>query len=217
MASLTTQNCIDYCNQLLDKFGSPNAIDAEWLNYLNDATNKYINRLLPDPEDGVANYEQDKNITANLRPLIYNLPALTTTAGILTNATIDAALVTASGDAAASHFRIVTIGATTSGYPVKYVRHANYFPFFRNYFKKASATEPQYTQDVTGYPVTPVNNTTALYVTVLKKPNILALSPLVNPEFESYVMYKIIIIAVKLAGIAIRDEELERELQAIAK
>jgi len=211
---LTTLQAIDYCNQLQDKYGSPNVIPAEWINYLNDATNKYINRLLPDSEDGVLNFEQDKLVTANLRPLIFGVFYLFTSGGLITNAALSAALLSSYGEVG-TVLRIITLGR--NGYPIQYVRHANEYSFNRNYFKRASATNPQYYQYTNGYAVLPTDDSSVVGCTVLKAPRVLSLSPVVDPEFDDYVMYKIIVIALKLAGVATRDEELEASLKAIAK
>ncbi len=211
---MTTAEAIAYCTILQDKYGSPNVVDSEWLDYLNHAINEYIHRCLPDNQGGVVNYENDKNIEANLRPLIYLLPTMTTTAGVLADATIDAALVTASGDSAATHMRIMSIAAGSVGYPVKFVRHNNFWRFNRNYFKAASATAPQYTDTSTGYPVSPVNNSIPLVVTVLKRPSVLDLVGQ-DPELENDVMYVIIAIALQLSGVTTRDQELIQDVRNI--
>lgn len=209
---MSTQDCIDYFAIIQDKYGSPNLLDDEVIDFLNNAINEYIHRCLPDNQGGVANLEADKNVTANLRPLIYLLPTMTTTAGILTNATIDGVLATASGDAAATHMRILSIAAGSVGYPVSYVRYNNFWRFQQNYFKAASTTEPQYTQEAVGYPVYPVDNTVPLLVTVLKRPVVLDLVGN-DPELQDDVMYVVIAIALQLAGVSTRDQELIQDIR----
>lgn len=213
---MTTQQVIDYFAVLQDKYSSPNLLDDEVLEFVNNSINEYINRLLPDARGGNLNLETDKLVSATLRPLMFILPTITTTAGVLTNATIDAALVVASGNSSATHYRILSIAAGSVGYPVEYTRHNDYFTFKKNYFKQATITEPRYRQVEGGYPIEPVDNTIPLVVTVLKKPYILSLSPVVDPELEDSTMYTIIAIALGLAGVSTRDEEIIQDLRNIS-
>jgi len=49
---------------------------------------------------------------------------------------------------------------------------------------------------------------------IIKRPSMLSLTPkVVNPELDDYAMYSIIMIAVKMAGIAIRETEFLQDMR----
>ncbi len=208
---MTTAQVIDYFLVLQDKYGSPSVTRTEVANYLNHAINEYLNRIFPDNQGAVVNFEQDKNVTANIRPLIYDFEATTASDGLLSDAVINTALSTAVGSAA-TYFRIGALGL--GDYPIKYVRSNNLQAYSRNYFKRPSLTNPKYEQWATGMKVYPAGTHT-VSLSVIKKPNILSETGPVNPELEDYVMYNIIAIGLQLAGVATRDGEIIQDLQNI--
>ena len=216
---MSTSEAVDYFSILQDKYGSPNLIESEVVDMLNHAQFEYLNRLFPDNQGGVANVEVDSNVVANVQPLIYtittNMAAVT---GLLSTSTINTALVTASGDSAATYFRVLSVGVTADNitYPVKYIKQNNLWSNERNYFKKASLTNPRYTFRGDGLKFYPVDSTVDLTITVVKNPKTLSLSPAVNPEFKDYAVYQIIMIALQLAGVSTRDEEIIRDIQGIS-
>ena len=182
-------------------------------------TNEYLSRLFPDNQGAVVNYEQDSNITANIQPLIYTLTGISmTSGGIVTNAVINAALVTASA-AGATHFRIGSVGLTSSGttYPCKYVKQNNRWSYERNVFKQPAVTSPKFTLTAGGLQFFPISTTSTLTINVVKKPKVLAEADLASEvELADYVMYAIIGLALKLGGVATRDAELIQAVQASA-
>lgn len=213
---MTIQQAIDYCTILQDKYGSPNVIDDEWLNYLNHGINEYLNRLVPDSEGGVVNYEMDKNTINNLKPLIYPVTVQMDSDGLVTDAAITGALQTEGAESGASWFRVMSLGFTVSGYPIRYVRQNNLFPFKKNYFKQPTLTSARYTTIAKGLSFEPVATSTDITLTVIKRPRILSLSPVVDPEFDDYAMYNVIMIALQLAGVATRDEEIISDIKNIS-
>ena len=102
----------------------------------------------------------------------------------------------------------VTESQVTKTYPAKYTPYNNLWAFGRNYFKKSSNKKPLFTYVKDGYQFYSDGGGN-VKVTVIKKPTDMALAPKVsNPEFSDYAMQSIIGLALKLAGVAIRDTEL---------
>jgi hypothetical protein len=213
---LTTQQCVDYFLVLQDKYGSPSVTQSEVVDFLNHGINEYLNRIFPDNEGAVVNFEQDKNVTATIQPLIYTFAATTAGTGLLTTAALNTLLATDSGIGSAEFFRVGDIGLTFGGitYPVKYVRSNNLWAFSRNYFKKPSLTRPKYELISKGILVYPAGTQT-LTISVIKKPKVLSLTGPVNPELEDYVMYSVIAIALQLAGVSTRDEAIIQDIRNI--
>lgn len=216
--ALSTQDCVDYFAILQDKYGSPNLIESEIVDFLNHAINEYINRLFPDTQGGVANVEMDSNILNNIAPLIYTI-STNTTSGLLSGTVIDAALVTASSDASAKRMIVLNVSATSDGvtYPVKFTKHNNIFAYERNFWKKAeSPNRIRYTLTANGLKFYPIDDAITIGVTCVKTPKVLELATPVNPEFPDYVMYNVIAIALQLAGVSTRDTELIEDIRAIS-
>lgn len=213
---MTLQECVDRFAYLQDKFGSANFENDETIALLNMGINEYLNRLCPDNQGGVVNWEFDSNVAANIQPLIYTLTGLSmTAAGLITNSTINTALVTAS-HSGAEVFRIGSVGVTTLGTtrPSKYLKQNNRWSAERNVFKQPSNTNPRYTLIASGLQFFPISTTSTVTVNVIKKPKILAEADLASAvELPDYTMYNVIVIAVKLGGVATRDEELINDLR----
>lgn len=216
---MTLQQAVDTFAILQDKYASPNFEDDETINLLNIGVNEYLNRLFPDTQGGVVNFEFDSNVTANIQPLIYTLTGIAMNgSGIVTNSVLNAALVSASS-AGATYFRIGSVGLTASGVtvPVKYVKQNNRWSFQKNVFKTPSVTNPRFTLVATGLQFFPVSTTSSLTINVVKKPKVLAEADLASEvEFSDYVMYNIIAIALKMAGVATRDTELIEDVRLTA-
>lgn len=217
---MTTQQLVDIYNVLLDKFGSPSQLDDEIVGNLNMATYEYLNRLVPDNQGGVVNFEFDSNTVANIKPLLFSITENMDVNGLLSEADIESALQTESSDATAKVFRIMSIGITDGDgvtRPVKYEFQNSLWMNARNFFKRPSATTPKYTMIADGLKFYPTNQTDDLVITVIKTPKALALTPSpVNPEMADYVMYNVISIALKLGGVAVRDEELLQDVRLSA-
>lgn len=208
--ALTTQNLVDLYNVLLDKYGSPSQIDDEVVGNLNYATYEYLNRLVPDNQGGVVNFEFDSNVVANLQPLIFTITESMDADGLLSEADIESSLQAESSDASAKVFRIMSIGITDSDdvtRPVRYEFQNSLWMHSRNFFKRPSATNPKYTMIADGLKFYPTNQADDLVITVIKTPKVLSLTGPVNPELSDYVLYNIVALALKLGGIQVRDEE----------
>lgn len=209
---------IEIFSVLQDKYSTPNLVDSEVIDFINQANNEYLNRLFPDSQGAVVNFETDSNTLANIRPLIYILSSLNMNgSGVLTDTIINAALVTAASDAAAQYFRIGSIGFGSDGYPAKFLKANNRWSFQRNYYKRPSLTNPRFSLVAGGLQFYPTAASAALTVSVIKKPKVLTDANLSDAlEFEDYVIYDIIGIALKLAGCATRDSELLEDIRMTA-
>lgn len=214
---MTTAQAITYFNILIDKYGSPYFTDSEVVNFLNHAQYEYLNRLFPDSQGGVVNFEFDQNTAMNLKPLMYTLTATMSGAGLVTDTTLNTALQTASGDASATVFRIGAVGFVKDGvtYPARYVKQNNLFSFERNFFKKpTSPNRIRYTLLNNSIEFFPTDTeSSGLKIRVIKNPRTLDIATPVNPEFGDYTMFNIIVIAAQLAGVSVRDQELLGTLQ----
>jgi hypothetical protein len=215
---MTTRQAVDIFNVIQDKYGSPDIIEDEAVDYLNMAINEWMNRLIPDSQGGVVNFDFDSNTAAIIKPLIYELNA-TMVGQIVSDEALADLLHTATDDDCSEVFRImsvgidVTSGLTTTTYPVKYVKHNNFWIFQRNAFKKATSTTPLYTIVNNGYKFHPTQAGTVRF-TVIKKPRVLALNPkAIDPEFDDYTMTNVIFNACKIAGIGTRDGELIEDIR----
>lgn len=213
---MTAQEAIDYFQILQDKYGSPSVTTAEALDYLNHAINEYLNRIFPDNQGAVVNFEQDKLVTANIQPLIYDVSTSTDSAGLLTNTALNTALVALAG-AGAEYFRIGAIGATVDEvtYPVRYIRANNLWTYTRNAFKTPTETNPRFELVAAGLQTYP-QQVQDLVISLVKKPKVLTQATITDQiEFADYTLYPIIAIALQLAGVATRDEELIQDIRNI--
>lgn len=215
---MTTQFAIDLYNVLLDKYGSPSQEDDEIIGNLDMASYEYLNRLIPDNQGGIINFEFDSNVVHNLRPLIIPLNFNMDSNGLVSITDINTGL-TGTGDGGARLLRVMSIGITNNEgvtRPVKYVFQNEIWAHERNFFKRPSDTNPKYTLLVDGLHFYPVNVTDELTIVAIKTPKALSLTGPINPEFDDYVMYNIISIALKLGGIQVRDEELLQDARLAA-
>lgn len=204
---MTSIQAIEIFQIILDKKGSPYLTDDEVLSFLNMAQYERLNRLLPDDMGGVVNFEFDQNTFENIKPFVFTVSPLNTTGGVLTNTTINTALQSASGDGTTSYFRILNV-IQDDELPVKYVKHNNIGAYLQNFFKAPSVTSPKYTETANSLKLYPANDAADLSLTLLKRPKTLTLA--VNPEFDDYNMNLVIVIALQLAGVSVRDEELSQ-------
>lgn len=217
---MTVQKAVDIFNRLIDKYGSPNVIDAEIIDYINIGINEQLNRLFPDNQGGEVNFEFDSNTVANIQPLIYTLTSISmNVSGIVTSSTINTSLISATGDPNATYFRIGSIGLTEASvtYPVKYIKQNNRWSYERNAFKKPTVTRPKWTLVASGLQFFPVSTSTPLTINVIKKPKVLTTSDLASQmEFSDYNSYNIIALALKAAGIAVRDDQMLEDVRMTA-
>jgi hypothetical protein len=208
---MTTAQALDIFKILQDKYASPSLIDSEILTFLNMAQYERINRVLPDDMGGVINFEFDQNVASNIRHLIYPLTGLSATSDVLLNTTINTALAPIAGTGA-ELFRILNV--SVAGKPAKYVNQNNLLTQAANYFKAPSANYPRYSLLATGFKFYPSPVVAgSISMVVMKKPKTITLT--VNPEWDDYNMNLVVMIALQLAGVSTRDEELIGDIRNI--
>lgn len=204
---------------LQDKYGAP-YFPNEWkVDLFNMGQNEYLHDLLPEEGGEGVNFDFDSNVTNNIQPLIWTVSLSMNGSGVVTNTALNAAIQSASSDATATFFRIMSIGATSGSsvvYPVRYVKQNNLRIFQANTFKAPSApSKIRYNFVGNGlqfYPTT----TTPLSITVIKTPKNVAISPNVDPEWSDYVCYNIIAKMIKLSGITTESPELINDVRMAA-
>lgn len=219
---MTITQAIDKINILQDKHGSAYFEETEIASLLDMAQNERLNRLFPDDAGGVVNFEQDENVFSNIRSLVHYMPlssnfsvTVTGKGTLLSYSAIATKLNTLIGTTNGSHavFRILNVDH--NGNPVKYVKHNNLLSIKTNPFKEPSTTNPKYTLTKDGillFPSTLAGN--QLEITLIREPY--KFSTIYNissggdshPDWDDYNMNLIIMIALQLAGISTRDEEL---------
>lgn len=210
---MTTQQLVDYFGVLQDKYGSPNFLSSEVVSFLNNATNEWLNRLVPDSVGGVVNFEADSNVTSQLRPLIYTFSVNSDSNGLVTDSAINTALSTAVGSGSPTFFRAMNVIYNNT--PVKYVKHNNISAYLKNSYKTASTSYHLFTEVAKGFQLYP-QSTTTVSMTVIKTPNVLSLTPsVINPELDDYCLYNVLSIALGYAGISTRDDELINDIRSV--
>jgi hypothetical protein len=209
---MTIQKAVDIFNVLQDKYGSPNIITSEIIEHLNMATGEYLNRMFPDSQGGVVNFEQDSNVTANLQPLIYTLGNLNMDAnGRISTAAINAALVAVTA-AGATYFRIGSVGSGLL--PIRYVKHNNIWAYRNNTYKAPTTSNSYYSLLGSGLQFYPTSTILPITITVIKNPKVLTTGDLAETfEFSDYVAYNIISLALKIGSIGTRDTELLEDVR----
>ena len=205
---MTTAEAISLFKILQDKYASPHLTDGEILKFLNMAQYERLNRLIPDDMGGVTALEQDQNVLMNIRPFVYNLTGFTITAGFLSNSAVSAALVSKAG-AGSELFRVLNINY--DGKPAKFTRHNNILREETNVFKQGGQNIRKYVVLADGYQFYPSLTSAANSMTVVKKPFSITLN--VNPEWDDYNMNLILMLALQLAGISTRDEEVIMDIR----
>ena len=219
---MTTQAAVDVFKVLQDKYGAPEIIDNEIVKYLNMGMYEWLNRLVPDNQGGIVNFEFDSNVAMNIKPFILDLTLTMNSDDKVTDEDIADEIRSLVNDQNAEVFRVLNVGVevtaddVTTTYPAKYVKHNNLYTYQRNYFKRSSSTTPLYTIVNDGYQFYPTEAGN-IKMTVIKMPTPLCLTPtVVNPELTDYNMYSVIMIALKLAGIATRDTEIIEDIRLSA-
>lgn len=219
---MTTQKAIDILLILQDKYGSPDIEPSEAVDLLNMAMYEWLNLLLPDSQGGLVNVEYDSNTLELVKPLLWNFSVSysSLSSGYFTTATLNTALQSASSDAAAAVFRtldIAYVDGNSDEWQVRFLKNNNRTRFQRNFFKKPAIPKRLYWQPFgNGVRLQPTTGYTAgnFSFSVIKTPKILALSgPTVNPELDDYSMYSVIAKALRLAGVATRDEEILTDIR----
>lgn len=219
---MTVQQAIDKFNVLQDKYGSPLLLDTEVASFLDMAQQERLNRLFPDDMGGVVNVEQDENVTFNIKNLIHYLAGSVSLSSngngkLLTYSDINTAIDTNRGSGTNKLFRILNV--YYQGNPVKYTKHNNLLSNQTNAFKEATDSNPRYTVLWNGLEFYP--NTidgTFIQLTVIRNPDSFLTLYNANPtsnitDWDDYNMNLVIMIALQLAGISTRDEELLMDIR----
>jgi hypothetical protein len=207
---MTVAQAITKCKVLIDKYGSPTILDPEWIGHLNTSQWEVLNRVVPDEVGGKINLENDENVLENFKQLIFPL-TLTPSSGLLSSVALRTAIRTASGDTTCDLFRVLNM-AKSDNTMIKFVRHNNIYSSIANVFKAPSATKPIYTVLSTGYQIYPGLGTSVL-LTVMKTPLILTNTG-ESFEVSDYIVEQIILQAVKLAAVGVRDQEAIMDVRA---
>lgn len=212
---MTTQRAVNIFAILQDKYGSPDLEDSEVVEMLNMATIAWLNRSTP--KAGEVNFDLDQNTLTDLQPLIYFIKTTMSVEGVVTESDIVSKMIAEGAEPTASLFRIANIAITADGknYPATYTRLNDWYTHLRNFFKKGKPHRPIYTLRHSGIVFDPILSGD-VFLTVIKEPRRLSLSPEVNPELSDSVMYNVIMIALKLAGVSTRDEELITDIRNTA-
>lgn len=207
---MTTAESLDIFKILQDKYASPSLIDSEILKFLNMAQYERVNRILPDDMGGVVNFEFDQNTAFNIKHLIYPLSSLSATSDVLLNSTINSALAATAG-AGSELMRVLNVSVNSK--LAKYVSTNNVLAQSVNYFKTPSSNFPRYSIQATGLKFYPTPDPSTISLVVLKKPKTISLTS--DPEWDDYNMNLILMIALQLAGVSTRDEELIADIRNI--
>lgn len=213
---MTTAEMVEWFDILQDKSASVYFEDAEKLAFLNNAQREFVSQFFPKGEEG-DNFEVDSNIEQRVGTLIFESNPLTMSAGgAITNATILTDLQTVSGDATCEIFKIGAVGIKKFGkrVPCTWMRHNDKDINDQNYFKRPTYNTPKYTFQNKGIQFRPTDTTAEVYVTTIKTPKILALSPAANSDLPIDTHNEIVAIALEFAGYASREEILAQIVKA---
>lgn len=203
---MTTEDAINRCKSLADKYGSAIIDDDEWVGYLNMAQYEVLNRIIPDSMGGVQNVEFDINILEEVKPLVYSF-TVTPAGGQMTIAALNSAMQSASGDPACTMFRLLNLAdLSNNSNLIRFIKHNNLYAYIGNKFKRFDTNHPGFTVTANAYQFYP-NLSGDVRVTALKTPK-----KLTNTgealDYSDYVSNQVIFQAVEMASIQLRDQEL---------
>jgi len=215
---MTTTKVFEIFDILQDKYGAPYFAPLWKVDLFNQAQYEYLHDLLPEEGGDLVNFEFDQNITTNIQPLIWSVSLNMDTSGLVSNASLDAAIQTASNDSTATLFKILTIGISSNAknYAAQYIKYNNLKTFQNNTFKSPKfPSNVRYSYTGNGIQFYPTFSSPAVSITVIKTPRSIAITPAnVDPEWSDYVCYIIIAKMLKLAGVATNAEELINDVRA---
>lgn len=210
---MTAQEMIDWFDILQDKYGSPYFTESEKLLFLNRAQFEYVKSLFPDNEGGVLNIEKDWNNLQNVHSLVFELSEDTMdTSGRISRSDITSGLRTVSGDVNCDVFKILSVEFKRGAdrFPCKFLRHNDKAEFERNYFKKPDFDNPRVLFQNNVLQFRPIDTIVKIYITTVKTPKAIAISPASNCELPQDTHNQIVALALELAGVASRDEVLSQ-------
>lgn len=207
---MTTAIAINICKSIADKYGSPIVSDTDWTNYLNMAQYEVVNKLSDDAVWGSVNVDTDSNTLDSVRQLVYPI-TLIPAAGLLTNAQINTALQTASGDASCSLFRILNMSLASNNAIIKFIRFNNINAYNSNVFKAPTQTYPGFVIQANGIQVYP-QIALSVNLACLKSPKVLTNTG-ESLEYDDYTNNVVLFTTIKLAGVQIRDEDVAFDIR----
>lgn len=208
---MTIQEAHDYLDLLLDKAESPYLTDDEKDSLISQACIEYVKRMLPSAENQGANLELDQINYNNLYSLAHTTGSTNmSSGGVVTVSAIQTLLNTASGSTE-PFMAILGVNWARSGstYPVKWVRHNNWFSHLNNYFKQGSASAPKYKYDKTNFTFYPIDINATLTFSLLKQPKATNLAAGTTIELPEHTHKAIIELAVDLAATSLREGDLK--------
>lgn len=210
---MNTATAIQYIKVLQDKYGSPELTDDEITTFLDNAQFEYLNRLLPDNQGGETNFELNIDTLSNIQHLIVQVPITATGGTFLVSSVAADANITPDG-----FHNMVSInvaGSTRTDIPdsstdyFRFLKKNNIGAFYKNFFKRPATTKKRYSL-VSGSVLLYPKADYILNVVVVKNPKTFASG---TTLWGDYQMYSIIAIALQLAGVSTRDEELITDIR----
>lgn len=205
---MSVQEMLNWFDILQDKYASPYFTDDEKLLFLNRAQFGYISQFFPENDDRV-NFEMDSNTLQKIAPLIYESDPFTmSSSGVVSKSNILSDLQSKSADASCEIYKVISIEYSKAGrrFPCKVMRHNDKAIFEDNYFKRPKQTAPKCLFQNGNIQFRPLDTYASIYITTLKTPRLLALSPDVNSELPSDTHNEIVARALEFAGFASREE-----------
>lgn len=225
---LTFLEMKDYFDILHDKYNSGYFTDDEKALFLNRAQMIFLNEHLERELDGALNFYERGHIDARsientlgntdiLYPLVVSDMSeingsgdrlATNSSGFLSRSDLLSAITQNSGQST-NPMKILYFGIDVSGeiYPTsaEYVRQNDILKFLKNSFLSPTSSQPLWTNDNNGYQFYPkeILNLTA---SVLRYP--VEMSDSVDCELQGSTHDRIVSIALELAGVGTRDENL---------
>ena len=208
---MTVIEKIEWFDILQDKFGSPYFNEAQKLVFLNQASMRYIENLFPKKKSDSDTYsaEENSNIYESLKEVIFVLPAVNMdSSGEVSNSSLITALRTVSGDSTCEVFKILAIEIVNNGtkIPLRPMRHNDKAAFETNVFKKPTYQYPRYSFSNNGLQFRPDNAIGDIYITVVKTPRKMTVSPEVSTDLHIDTHNEIVAQALSFAGVASREE-----------
>lgn len=221
---MTILQAFEVFDVLQDKYGAPYFPTSYKVDLFNMCQYEYLHDFLPEEGGEGVNFDYDSNVTATLQPLIWMVDLSMDGTGLVSQATLNAAIATASGDPTAEWFKVLSIGYVdgTGIYPVQYTNQNNLRTFQANVFKAPKAPRNvRYTFEGSGLQFYPTNSSNTLKIKVLKNPrNVVADDDVpannIDPEWSDYVCYNIIAKMLKLAGVATDSQDLINDVRLSA-
>lgn len=210
---MTITEWANYFDLLQDKSGSPYFVPDEMTAFFNAAITEFVKNKLPDEDKGI-NLELSQDTLNDLEPLIFTTTPFLISGGsqYLLKSALQTQLVSST---AAPVWRVLSIGWTMgqNKKPVKFVRHNDWWEFQQNFFKKPSYDNPKFKIEATRYVFDPAPGAAKLEITVLVYPTVVDVTGAIDCNLPEHTHYKIVAIALELAGISSRDEALAQLLQ----